>query len=80
MSQEKLKDEELIGLKQQNKNLEEIALKREQEKKKVEEKFQELINKNTKLTKQVVGQMALPGVRHVIWDKIILEAISLDHI
>ena len=44
MSQVKLKYEELTGLKQQNKNLEEVTLKREQEKKKVEEKCQELIN------------------------------------
>ena len=55
MSQEKLEDEELTGLKQQNMNIEEIALKREQEKKKVEEKFQELINQNTKLSNKVVG-------------------------
>ena len=32
------------------------------------------MNSNTKLTKQVVGQMALQGARHMIWDKIILEA------
>ena len=61
MSQVKQKDVELTGLKQHNKNLEEINLKREQEKKKVEEKCQELINQNTKLTKQVVGQMDLQG-------------------
>ena len=74
MSQVKLKYVELTALKYQNKNIEEITLKREQEKKKVEEKCQELINQNTKLTKQVVGQMALQGARHMIWDKIILEA------
>ena len=49
-------------------------MKREQEKKEVEEKFQELINHNTKLTKQVVRQIALQGARHMIWDKITLEA------
>ena len=69
-----MKDEELTRLKQHNKNIEEITLKREQEKNKVEGKCQELINQNTKLTKQVVGQMALQGARHMIWDKIILEA------
>ena len=74
MSQVNLKDVELTGLKQQNKNLKEITLKREQEKKEVEEKCQELINQNTKLTKQVVGQMALQGDRHMIWDDIIKEA------
>ena len=51
-----------------------MALKKEQEKKEIEEKYQELINQNTKLTKQVVGQMALQGARHMIWDKIIQEA------
>ena len=72
MSQVNLKDVELTGLKQQNKNLEEISLKKEQENKEVEEKYQEVIlNQNTKLTKQVVGQMALRGARHMIWDKII---------
>ena len=49
-------------------------MKKEKEKKEVEEKCQELINRNTKLTKQVVGQMALQGSRQMIWDKIILEA------
>ena len=44
MSQVKLKYVELTGLKQQNKNIEEITLKREKEKKKVEEQCQELIN------------------------------------
>ena len=69
-----MKDVELTELKQQNKNLEETILKREQEKKEVEEKCQELINKNNKLTKQVVGQMALQGAKHMIWDNIIIEA------
>ena len=44
MSQVKLKYVEFTGLKQQNKNIEEITLKREKEKKKVEEQCQELIN------------------------------------
>ena len=49
-------------------------MKKEQEKKKVEETCQGLINQNTKLTKKVVGQMALQGAIHMIWDKIIQEA------
>ena len=65
MSQVNCKYVELIELKQKNKNLEETILKREQEKKEVEEKCQELMNQNTKLTKQVVGQMALQGARHM---------------
>ena len=32
------------------------------------------MNQNTKLTNQVVGKMASQGARHMIWDKIILEA------
>ena len=50
----------------------------------MEERCQELINKNTKLTKQVVGQMALQGARNLIWDEIIREAnnfrLYLDYI
>ena len=41
---------------------------------KQEERCQGLINQNTKLTKQVVGQMALQGSKHMIWDEIIKEA------
>ena len=74
MSQVKLKYVELIGLKQQYQNLEYLSLKKEEEKKKLQERFQELINENTKLTKQVVGQMALQGAKHIIWDEIIKEA------
>ena len=74
MSQVNLKDVELTELKQHNQNLEETISKKEQEKKEVEEKYQELTNRNTKLTKQVVGQMALQGAKHKIWDNIILEA------
>ena len=49
-------------------------MKKEQEKKKVEEKCQQLIHQNTKLTKQVDGQMALQGARHMNWDNIIQDA------
>ena len=84
MSQVKLKEVYLTGLKQQNHNLEDISLKKEEEKKKLEERYQELINKNVKLTKQVIGQMALQGARDLIWDGIIREAnkfrLYLDYI
>ena len=46
-------------------------MKKEEEKNKLEERCQELINQNTKLTKQVVSQMALQGAEHMIWDEII---------
>ena len=74
MYQVKMKDVELTGLKKQNQNPKDIPLKKEEEKKKLEERCQELINQNTKLTKQVVGQMALQGAKHMIWDEIIKEA------
>ena len=46
MSQVNLKDVELMELKKQNNNLEVTILKREQEKKEVEEKCQEVMNQN----------------------------------
>ena len=51
-----------------------MALKKEEDKKKLEEICQELIDQNAKLNKQVVGQMALQGARHMIWDEINKEA------
>ena len=45
MSQVSLKELELVGLKNQNKNLESLALKREQETKSREAKCQELQSK-----------------------------------
>ena len=44
---------EITGLKNQNKTLEDIAVKREQERKVWESKCKELVDKNNKLTKQV---------------------------
>ena len=69
-----LKDTKLTKSKYQIKELGEKSAKEEQEKKKVDEKCQELIKQNEKLNKQVVGMMALQGARHMIWDKIISEA------
>ena len=77
MSQIGLKDTELTKLKNQIKEFEETIRKDEHQKKKVDEKCQELINKNAKLNKQVVGKMALQGARHMIWDKIISETNKL---
>ena len=61
MSHVNLRDVELTGLKLQNKNLEDMDLKKEEESKKLEERCQELINQNGKLNKQVISQMALQG-------------------
>ena len=64
---------DLTGLKNQNNNLEDIASKKEEEKKKLTERCQEFLEQNSKLNKQVIGQMALQGCWHMIWDKIISE-------
>ena len=53
MSQVSLKELEITGLKNQNKNLEGIGGKRELERKNLEDKSKELVDKNNKLTKQV---------------------------
>ena len=66
MSQVSLKELEITGLKNQNKNLEDIDGKRELERKKLEDKCNELVDKNNKLTKQVTGQSTLPGANHLI--------------
>ena len=49
MSQVSIKELEITGWKNQNKNLEDIAGKRELERKKLEEKCKELVDKNNKL-------------------------------
>ena len=59
-------------------------MKKEEDKKKLDERCQELINQNVKLTKQVISQMALQGAMHLIWDEIIREdnkfRLYLDYI
>ena len=74
MSQIGLKDTKLIKLKQQIEELEKERVKEKQGREKTEEKCQELIQQNTKLSQQVVGKISLQGARHLIWDKIIIEA------
>ena len=51
MSQVSLKELEITGLKNQNKNLEDIDGKRELERKKLEDKCKELVDMDNKLTK-----------------------------
>ena len=84
MSQVKIRDVEITRLKQQNKNLEYMASKKEEEKNKLAERYQELIDQNVKLNKKVIGQMALQGARYMIWDEIIKEAskfrLYLDYV
>ena len=45
-----------------------MANVREELKKKVEEHCKELEGKNSELEKQVLGQEALIGAKHLIWD------------
>ena len=49
MSQVSLKDLEIVGLKIQNKNLDDATLKKEEEIKALEKKYKELLHKNHKL-------------------------------
>ena len=55
MSQVSLRVLEITGLKNENKVLQGIAEKGEQERKVWESKCKELADKNNKLTKQVIG-------------------------
>ena len=71
MSQVSIRDMQITGLKNQNKNLEDIATKREQEWKTLENKCKEMVDKNNKLTKQVTGQLALQWAKHTIWGVLI---------
>ena len=54
--------------------MEKERVKEEQGREKAEEKCQELIQQNAKLSQQVVGKFALKGARNLIWDQIIIEA------
>ena len=51
MSHVSLRDLEIVGLKNKNKNLENAALKKEEDRKALEEKSKELLEKNDKLMK-----------------------------
>ena len=64
------------SLRNQNKNLENATLK-EEERKVLENKCEDLLDKNEKLTKQLAGKLPLQGARHLIWDMIIVEAVKL---
>ena len=66
MPQVSLKDLEITGLKKQKKNLEDMAVKKEHERNKLEDKCKELVEKNKKLEKQVSGQPTLQGAKHLI--------------
>ena len=65
MPQGSLKELDIVGLRNQNKNLENIALKREQERKAWEAKCKELQDKNDNLLRQVTGQFPVQGSKHI---------------
>ena len=50
---------------------------KEKMRKMLEDKCKELVENNNKQTKQVPGQAALQGEKHIIWDVMITEASEL---
>ena len=74
MSQIGLKDTELIKLKQRVDELEKERVKEKQGRERAKEKCQELTQQNDKLSQQVIGKLALQGIKNLIWDQIIIEA------
>ena len=61
-------------MKNKIKNLENAALKKEEERKAMENKYKDLLDKNDKLMKQLTRQLPIQGSKHIIWDVIIIEA------
>ena len=53
MSQVRLRDLQIVGIQNQNKNLQNAAMKKEEERKYCENKCKDLSDKNGKLMKQV---------------------------
>ena len=84
MSQVSIKDLEINGKRNQNKNLKNLAVQREQERKTWEAKSQaweakcqEMLTKTDKLIKHVTWHSSLQGAKHIIWDVIITETNKL---
>ena len=67
----------MIGIKNQNKKVENVALKKEEEMKVMENKYKYLLDKNDKLVKQLIGKLRVQGAKYIIWDMIITEAGKL---
>ena len=72
-----MRDLEIVGLKIQDKNLVDAVLKKEEERKALEKKCKELLDKNEKLVKQLFGQFPMQGARQLIQDTIIAEAVKV---
>ena len=73
MSQVSLRDLEIVGLKNQNKILQNAALKKDEERKFWETKCKEFSNKSAKLVKHVTGKLHVQGEKHILWDMIVVE-------
>ena len=50
-----------------------MARKKKEERKSMENKSKDLLEKNGKLMKQLTGQFPVQGAKHIIWDMIITE-------
>ena len=74
MSQIGLKDTELVKLKQQVEEVEKEIFKEKQGRERAEERCRELTHQNDKLSQQVIDKLALQGMKHLIWDYIIIES------
>ena len=74
MSNFSLRDLEIVGLKNQNKNLENANLKKEEESKATKNKCKYLLDKNDKLMKQLTRQIPVQVAKHIILDMNIAEA------
>ena len=77
MSQVILRDKEIMGLNNQNKNLVEAVKKKEEEMRLFQNKNKEFLDKNDKLVKQLPRQLPIQGSRHILWDMIISEATRI---
>ena len=60
-----------------NQNLADAIKKKEEERKTLENKNRELMDKNEKLMKKLTIQLPVQGARHLLWDILILEATKI---
>ena len=72
-----MRDLEIVVFKNKNKNVENAALKTEKERKSLENKFKDLLDKNYKLMIPLTRKFPLQGARNLIWDMIIAYSVNL---
>ena len=58
--------------------MENAALKKGEERKAMENKYKDLLDKNDKLMKQLTGKFPVQWAKHIIWDMITTEAGNLS--